>query len=109
VSAASASAEGPRASAAKTSDEQTTIAIASQARLVMTAPRSTDFDSLATLGASGLAAPNARTVKPPKLGVNGSIYRARGIQAIVRNCARRASLWRRRSYLSAFLRRPADA
>src|SRR5277367_3977876 len=38
---------------------------ARQARLVMTALRSMDVDSLARLAASGMAAPKARTVKPP--------------------------------------------
>jgi hypothetical protein len=53
----------------------------------MTAPRSMDVDSLVTLGASGMAAPNARTVKPNSC--DRPIYRAGEIQAIVRNCARR--------------------
>src|SRR5271169_5552493 len=109
VSAASASADGPRAFAAKTSDEQTTIAIARQARLVMTALRSIDVDSLAALGASGIAAPNARTVERPQTRVIGpsiALGKSKLSSEIVQGGA---SLWRRRSYLSAFVRRPADA
>src|SRR5277367_2605873 len=45
---------------------------ARQARLVMTALRSMDVDSLARQGASGRAAPDARTVKPPQTRAIGS-------------------------------------
>jgi hypothetical protein len=82
---------------------------ARQARLVMTALHSMDVDSLATLGASGMAAPNARTVKLPQTRAIGPSI-ALGKSKLSSEIAQGgASLWRRRSYLSAFLRRPAHA
>ena len=79
-----------------------------QVRLVMTALRSMDVDSLATLGASGMAARNAPTVKPPQpraIGPSIALGKSKLSSEIAQGGA---CLWRRRSYLSAFLRRPAD-
>jgi hypothetical protein len=73
----------------------------------MTALRSMDVDSLATLGAN---ARQRRTLaKPPQTRAIGPSI-ARGKSKLSSEIAQGgASLWRRRSYLSAFLRRPAHA